>query len=59
MGIGVEIPLDPDIPEPELTHSPIAGDHGSDNILGLFCLKDVEALEEWAKVTNFIMGVLG
>ena len=36
MRIGIEIPLDPDIPEPELTPSSVAGDDGSDNFLGLF-----------------------
>ena len=36
MKIGTEIPLDPDISDPELSPSPIAADHGSDNFLGLF-----------------------
>ena len=57
MRIGIEVLPDPDMPEPELT--PWPGDDGSDNFLGLFYLMDVEALEEWAKVTNFMMGVLG
>ena len=56
MKIGIEIPLDPGMPETELTPSPVAGDHGSDNLLGLFYRVDVEALEEWANVTNFMMG---
>ena len=55
----MQFPLDPDMPEPELTRSPVAGDHGSDNFLGLFYRVDVEALEEWANVTNFMMGGLG
>ena len=59
MRIGIGIPLDTDIPEPELTLSPVAGDDGSDNFLRLFYRVDVEALEEWAKVTNFMMGGLG
>ena len=59
MRIGIEFRLDPDMPEPELTPSPVAGDHGSDNFLGLFYRVDVKALEEWANVTNFLMGGLG
>ena len=59
MRMGIEILLDPDMPEPELTPSPVAGDHGSDNFSGLFYRVDVEALEEWANVTNFMMGGLG
>ena len=58
MRIAIEIPLDPDMPELELTPSPVAGDDGSDNFLGPFNCVDVKALEEWAKVTNFMMGVL-
>ena len=46
MRIGMEIPLDPNMPEPELTPSPLAGDDGSDNFLGLFYTMDVEALKE-------------
>ena len=45
MGIGVEIALDPDIPKPEVTPSPVAGDHGSDNFLWLVNRADVEVLE--------------
>ena len=59
MRIGIEIRLDPNMPELELTPSPVAGDHGSDNFLGLFYRVDVEALEEWADVSNFMMGGLG
>ena len=36
IGIGIEIPPNPDMPEPELTPLPVTGDHGSDNFLGLF-----------------------
>ena len=57
--MGIEIPLNPDMPEPELTPSPVAGDDGSENFLGLFYRVDVEALEEWANLTNFLMGGLG
>ena len=57
--IGIEIPLDPDMPEPELTPSPVAGYDGSDNFLGFLNRVDVEAPEEWAKVTNPMMGGLG
>ena len=36
MKIGTEIPLETDMPLPELIPSPVAGDDGSDNFLGLF-----------------------
>ena len=36
MKIGIEIPLDPDMPEPELTLAPVTVDPGSENCLGLF-----------------------
>ena len=36
MRIGIEIPPYTDMPEPELTPSPVAGDDGSDNFWGLF-----------------------
>ena len=35
MRIGIEILPEPDMPEPELTSSPVAGDDGSDNFLAL------------------------
>ena len=57
--IGIGIPFDPDMPEPELTLSPVAGDDGSHKFLGLFYPVEVAALEEWAKVTNFMLGGLG
>ena len=60
MRIGIEVPLDPDMPEPELSPSPVAGDDdGSDNFVGLFYRVDVETLEEWATVTIFKMDGLG
>ena len=34
--MSIEILLDPDMPEPELTPSTVAGDDGSDDFLGLF-----------------------
>ena len=56
--IGIEILLDPDVPELLLALCPVAGDDGSDNFLELFYGEDVEAVEEWAKVTKFMMGGL-
>ena len=58
MRIETEIPLDPDMPQAELTPSPVAGNDGSDNFSGLFHRVGVEALEEWAIKTNFMMGSL-
>ena len=45
MRIGIEFPFDPDIPEPELTPSPVAVDDGCVIFSGLFDRVDVEALE--------------
>ena len=59
MRIGIEIPLDPYMPEPELTPSPVAEDHGSNEFMGFFYRVVVEALEEWANVTNIMKGGLG
>ena len=59
MRIGIEISLDPDMPEPQLSRSPLAGDQGSDNCLGLFCWVNVNALKTWAKVTKFMYGSFG
>ena len=36
MRIGIEIPLDPHMPEPDLTPSPVAGDDRSNSFWGLF-----------------------
>ena len=36
MSIGIEIPFDPDMPEPELTPSQVAGHDGSINFKGFF-----------------------
>ena len=57
--IGIEIRLDPDTPEPEIPSSLVACDPGSDNSLGLFNRVDVDALETWAKNTNFMSGSPG
>ena len=59
MKIGTETTLDPDMSEPKLTPSPVAGDDGSDNFWVFFHRVDVEALEDWAQLTNFMMGGLG
>ena len=44
--IGIGNPLDPDISDPKLILSPVAGNHGFDNFLGLFYRVDLMALEE-------------
>ena len=59
MRMEIKIALDPDMPQPKLTPSPVAGDHGSNNFLGFFYRVDVEALEKWANLTSFMMGALG
>ena len=58
MRMGIDIPLDPDMPEPKLPPSCVAGDPGSDNCLGLFYLVDVDVLETWAKNSNLKSGSL-
>ena len=57
--IGIEIYLDPDMPEPKLSLSLVAGDPGSDSCLGLFYRVDLDALETWAKKINFLSGSFG
>ena len=42
--IGIEIPLDPFMPKPELTPSSVVPDGNNDNLLGLYYRVDVEAL---------------
>ena len=59
MRIGIGNSLAPDMPEPALTPSPVAGDDGTDNFLGLFSRVGLEAPEERANVTNLMMGGLG
>ena len=56
MRIGIEKLLDANMPEPELSPFPVAGDLGSDNCLGLFYRVEVDALETWAKNSNFMSG---
>ena len=59
--LGIEIPLG--LPEhmlqQEMTPSPVAPGEDHDNFLGLFYRVDVEALDEWASVTNFMRGSMG
>ena len=58
-GIEIEVSLDPDMLDPELFPSPVAGDPGSDTCMGLFYRVDVEALETWANSTIFMSWSLG
>ena len=46
---GIDIPLDRDMPEPQLSRSPVAGHPCSDNCLGLFNRVDVDAPQTWAQ----------
>ena len=59
MRIGIEVPLGPDMPKPELTPVPVAGDDGSDKFLGFLPSGLLEAPEEWTNVTNFMINCLG
>ena len=58
MSFGIEIPFDPDMTEPEQSRSPVTGDPGSDNCLGLFYRDDVDVLETRATNTLFMSGSL-
>ena len=42
-----------------MTPSPVAPDEGNDIIQGLLYRVDIEALDEWAKVTSFMRGSIG
>ena len=59
--LGFEIPLDlPEhMPQEEMTPSPVVPDEDHDQFLGLYYPVDVEALDEWATVTNFMRGSIG
>ena len=59
MSFGIEIPFDTDKTEPEQSRSPVTGDRGSDNCVGLFYRDDVDVLETTAKNTIFMSGSLG
>ena len=60
MRIGIEILLNLDMPEPELSAFPVAGDPRWDNCLGLFYRVDVDALKTRAKKKLILcQGVLG
>ena len=57
----IEIPLGlpENMPQQEMTPSPVAPDKYNNNFLGLYYRVDVEALDEWATVTNFMKGIIG
>ena len=59
--LGIEIPLGlPEhMPQEEMTLSPVVPDEDQDHFLGLYYRVDVEALDEWAKVTSFMRGSIG
>ena len=66
MRIGIETTVDPDMPEHELTLSPVAGDHESDNFWALFTDWTWRFLKSGLTnymmgsiVTNYMMGGLG
>ena len=54
----IESLLDPNMPEPELSPSAVAGDPSTDKCFELFYGVDVDPLENWAKNTNFMAGRL-
>ena len=59
--LGFEVPssLPEYMPHQEVTPSPVAPDEDSDNFPGLYYRVHVEALDEWATVTNFMRGIIG
>ena len=44
ISFGIENTLDPDMPQPELTTSPVAGDDGSDSFSGLLFTSRIKRL---------------
>ena len=54
LGIGIEIPLDSNMPQPELTSSLVAFDEKDDSSLEIHSRVDVETLNDWATVTWFM-----
>ena len=56
LGIEILLGLPEHMPQQEMTPSPVAPDEDNDNFLGLCYRVDVEALDEWAKVTIFMRG---
>ena len=59
--LGTEFPLSlpEDMPQEEMTPSPVVPDEDHDHFLGLYYRVDVEALDEWATVTSFLRGSIG
>ena len=53
------MPLDPDMPEPNLSPSPFASDPALDNCFGQFHRYDVNALETCPNNTSFMCRSLG
>ena len=54
--LGIETPLGhpKHLPQQEMTPSPVAPDENNDNFLGIYYGVDVEALNDWATVTQFM-----
>ena len=59
MGIENPLGLPEHMPQEEMTLSPVVPDEDQDHFLGLYYRVDVEALDEWAKVTSFMRGSIG
>ena len=56
MRIGTEIPLDPNMAEPELTFSVVVGDDGSDKFLGFFLPRGCRGSGRVGQSNNFYDG---
>ena len=59
LGIEILLSLPEHMPKAEMTPSPVAPDEDHANFVGLYYRVDVEALDEWATVTNFLSGSIG
>ena len=59
LGIEISLGLPENLPQQEITPSPVALDENNDNFLSLYYPVDVEALNDWATVTHFMKGSIG
>ena len=59
MRIGIEIALDPVMPELQMVPSPVAPDENNDNFFGLYYRGDVEVLSNLADEILFMRGIIG
>ena len=57
--IEIQVGIPEHSPEQEMTTSPVAPIENNDNFFGLFYRVEVEFLNDWATVTQFMRGSIG